>query len=838
MKTKLRLHTVAFIVFLFGVVDAYSQSFLTHRDAFQLINWKFYKGDIHSAERGSDIWYDGWEDVAVPHTWNAKDVLTEGAHYYQGIGWYRGTFNVPVDDKDKRHFVRFEGVSMVADVFLNGTYLGKHKGGYSAFCFEITPHIRRGELNYIAVKVDNSVQPDVAPSGTDLYPLFGGIYRPATVFSTSEFCISPLDYASSGVYINPVSVSDKAAEIEVATLIDYHKALPLITTSPELLPPNGKNGKGLYGRYFSNPYFKGKPKHARIDKQISFQYGIGGPFDDMPSDGFSMIWTGRFIPEKTGLYQFVLNSDDGSRLYLGGERVINHWGDHAAHEKWGEIRLEAGKEMPVKIEYYENRGDASIIFGWKFIDESDEKVETILKITVTDRTGKMVVKDEKKIALKNNQKLQHLQKLRIDHPHLWDAKRGPYLYKLSVRVEDLEGNLLDAVEQPLGIRYFEVDRDKGLILNGKHYHLYGVCRHQEWEGLGHALTDEHHEKDVEMILELGANGVRLAHYQHADKMYSLCDENGLVVWAEIPNTPTYRGELPAYLQNCRDQLTELIKQNYNHPSILFWGLYNEIPIPEADLKILHETAKQIDPYRLTTLADNTQAIDKHFVTDIAAWNWYFGWYYGQFGEYANWYNNLHYEYPNLIAGLSEYGAGGSISQQQESPERPDASNGRFFPEQYQRLYHEQVWSEIKDRKDIWCKFLWNMFDFSWTNVRRGDRDFINHKGLITHDRKVKKDAFYFYKANWSDEPVLYILSKRNTEHVEAKVPVSVYTNLDAVELYVNGELISKKKMDSNIYKISWSNVKLIPGRNQISAIGYKGNKKYTDACEWKFIIKN
>lgn len=827
-----------FLIILLNYTPLFSQNFLQHRNHFQIENWMFYKGDIYRAERGNRISDEGWEKVNVPHTWNAEDVLTKGTHLYQGIGWYRSTFELPKEDQKLRYFLRFEGVCLVADVYLNGKYLGNHKGGYSAFCFEITKHLEIGGTNYVAVKVDNSMQPDVAPSGTELYPLFGGIYRPVTIFSASRMCIDPTDDASSGVYIHPKSISDKLADIEVETLIDSRFVSVVKTTSKELLPPKEKEGQGLYAEYYANAEFNGTPKHTRIDTQINFTYDNGGPFEDMESDNFSAIWTGRFIPEKTGLYKFVLKSDDGSRLYIGDERIINHWGDHPATEKWGEIRLQAGKELPLKIEYYEHGGGAAIKFGWMFIDDSGQKTEAILQTTVKDRAGKEITSAQEDIALTYNEKLKYRQMLQISNPHLWDAKRDPYLYTLQVTLKDKKGNILDAVEQPLGLRFFEVDRDKGLILNGKHYDLYGVCRHQEWEGLGPALTDKHHEQDIEYIMEVGANGVRLAHYQQADKMYSLCDEKGLVVWAEIPNTPVYRAEVPAYLENCKKQLTELIKQNYNHPSILFWGMYNEIPISAADVKVLHETAKQLDPVRLTTQADFTQPVERHFVTDVVAWNWYFGWYYDSFDRYASWFENLHKEYPELKGGLSEYGAGGSITQQKENPERPNPVNGKFFPEQYQRLYHEKVWENIKDRNDIWCKFIWNMFDFSWSIASRGDRDYINHKGLMTHDRKIKKDAFYFYKANWSNEPVLYILSRRNNQRTENEVPVSAYTNLDSVALYVNGILISKKRMESEIHKITWDSVKLTPGSNHISVIGYKGNKTFTDECKWSLINEN
>jgi beta-galactosidase len=687
---RIKVYVVVVLAVLLGTVNVFSQDFLGHRDNFNIVDWKFYKGDIHSAESAGDISGRGWENVKVPHTWNAEDVLTEGDHCYQGIGWYRSSFDLFPKQKGGRYFIRFEGVCLVADVFVNGIYIGRHKGGYSAFCYEITQQVKPGHKNSISVKVDNSMQADVAPSGTYLYPLFGGIYRLVTVFSTNDICISPLDYASSGVYIRPVNVSAKQAEIEVVTLLDYDTA------------SKGQN-------------------------------------------------------------------------------------------------------------------DA----------------EVTLKTTVLDNNN-VIVQSRGKVVVRNNQQTQGVSKIHIDNPHLWNAKKDPYLYKVNVCVEDPQGVKVDELDQPMGLRFFEVDRDKGLILNGQPYHLYGVCRHQEWEGPGSALTDKHHERDIELILELGANGVRLAHYQQADKMYSLCDEKGLVVWAEIPNTPAYRAENPAYVQNCRDQLTELIKQNFNHPSILFWGLYNEIPISAEDVKSLHHTAKQLDPYRLTTQADYAQPTARHFETDVAAWNWYFGWYYDQFDKYITWYDNLHKEHPELKGGLSEYGAEGCISQQQENPRRPDPL-GRFFPEQYQRLYHEEVWRNIKDRNDIWCKFIWNMFDFSWTFANRGDRPYINHKGLVTHDRRIKKDSFYFYKANWSDEPVLYILSRRNTQRTEELAEVSVYTNLDEVELYVNGKPISKKKMESDIHKIVWKDIVLRPGLNKINVIGQKGDEKCTDVCEWTYV---
>lgn len=836
MRTKIKkalLVSIGIISILLSSTIAYSQEFLQYRYNFKLENWKFHKGEIHSADSGGPIDETGWSDVTIPHTWNAQDVLTDGPNYYQGIGWYRTNFGLNRDDRSNRYFIRFEGVSLVSEVYFNGNYLGTHKGGYSAFIYEVTQFIRNGERNYLSVKVNNATQLDVAPSGTYLYPIFGGIYRPVTIFSTSDICISPLDYASCGSYISVDSLSNNLANLNIRTLINY-RSLPFIQTkSEELLPPAGKKGTGLYSEYYSNPEFKGRPIHTRVDEEVLFNYGDNAPFEDMPADSFSVVWTGRFIPKNSGTYHFILKSDDGSRLYLNGKKEIDNWGSHAALEKSCDTTLEAGKEVLVKIEYNQLGGGASVMFGWTYQKKEDAPDEAFLLSEIRDTAGDIVATDKSKVSIKNNSEIQETQKLQISNPHLWDAKRNPYLYTVKMSLLDVNGKLVDQLEQPLGLRYFKVDRDSGLILNGKPYHLYGVTRHQEWEGKGPALTDKEHEKDFELIKEVGANGIRFAHYQQADIMYRLCDQNGLVAWAEIPNTPAYRGNIPGYLQNCKDQLTELIKQNYNHPSILFWGLYNEIDIPAADVKALNETAKGIDKSRLTTQADFAQPAERHSVTDVVAWNWYFGWYYGNVSDYGPWYDKLHKEHPELKGGLSEYGAEACISQQEENPKRPDPQ-GRYFPEQYQNLYHEEVWRNIKDRRDIWCKFIWNMFDFSWTYATRGDKPYMNYKGLVTHDRQTKKDAFYFYKANWSDEPTIHIISKRDNERKESNVQVAVYTNLKEAELYVNGDLISKKLMNSDIHKIIWENVRLKEGLNQVSVIGISGDKKYTDNCEWYY----
>ena len=420
----------------------------------------------------------------------------------------------------------------------------------------------------------------------------------------------------------------------------------------------------------------------------------------------------------------------------------------------------------------------------------------------------------------------------IDNPHLWNGKKNPYLYSVEVELI-VDGQISDSVIQSLGFRYFHVDPQKGFFLNGEYIDLYGVNRHQEWEKEGSALTDEHHKKDVELILELGANAVRLAHYQQAEKMYELCDKFGLIVWAEVPVTPPYQKGNKAYLDNCRQQLTEIIRQNFNHPSILLWGLYNEVKIPDDDVQTLHDLAKKEDPSRLTVSASDLKLQKKHTIPDLQAWNKYPGWYGRKKNKISEFADTVHEKDPEICVGISEYGAGGCIDQHMQNPKRPNPSKGRFFPEEYQAITHEAAWEDIKDRKDIFCKFIWNMFDFSWPPVSRGNRIHMNHKGLMTYDRKVKKDAFFFYKANWSTEPVLYITSRRHIKRKEQITDIKVYSNTGYVELFVNGE--SKGTVKPNNIKIAlWKGIKLQKGKNSIVTKAVQNGKTITDQCEWEY----
>ncbi len=679
MPHKKHLFILVFACFLFGM-PVLSQEFLQNKNIHTITEWKFYKGEQINAQKA---YFDdsNWEIVNVPHTWNATDILTKGPGHYKGTGWYRTSYTIDKLEKGRRYFIRFNGASITASVYVNGMRIGDHKGGFSAFCYEMTQYLEEGD-NSIAVKVNNEHSNNITPSGEYLYSLYGGIYRPVNIITTGQLAISPLDHASSGIYVFQDSVSHQKADLRIITLI---------------------NNGGL-------------------------KIGVG-----------------------------------------------------------------------------------------------------LLKYKITDKNDEVVIQHQEEIEVYGKKEQQVEQHFEISNPHLWDAMNGPYLYTLDVTLIH-NGKTADRVTQSIGLRYYHVDADSGFYLNGKRYNLHGVCRHQEWEGLGNALEEKHHIKDMEYIREMGANAIRFAHYQQADKMYSLCDKHGLVAWAEIPVTPIYQVNNPLYHKNCKQQLTELIKQNFNHPAIVCWGMYNEVPIPADDLEALHNLAKELDPTRLTTQADHKEVEKRHAVTGLVCWNRYDGWYYNEMGGTAKWAKEMHKEHPAFKLGVSEYGAGGCISQQKQNPGKPNP-DGNFFPEQYQCIYHEVTWDSIKDISFIWGTYIWNMFDFAWPNVDRGDRKYVNHKGMITYDRKTKKDVFFFYKANWSDEPVLHITSKRHKTRHDSITEIKIYANCDQVELLLNEDSKGiKKGNEVNVFE--WHAQILQQGNNEIKVVGKKEGISYTDKCIW------
>ena len=381
----------------------------------------------------------------------------------------------------------------------------------------------------------------------------------------------------------------------------------------------------------------------------------------------------------------------------------------------------------------------------------------------------------------------------LEHPHLWDGVRDPYLYTCAVRLV-LNGEVQDEVRQRFGVRSFSVDPKQGFFLNGRPYPLHGVSRHQDRKGLGNAITREMHDEDMQLIKELGANTIRLAHYQHDQYFYDLCDEAGMVVWAEIPYISEH---MPNGRENTISQMKELIVQNYNHACIVCWGVSNEITISTKDNRdmrdnhhVLNDLCHEMDKTRLTTLA--CYAMCGPFnpvahITDLVSWNLYLGWYVP--GLFLNdlWMDFFHLCYPNRALGFSEYGAEGMPNLHSSHPRRGDHT------EEYQAIYHEYMLRCFDRHKWLWATHVWNMYDFAADARDQGGEPGMNHKGLVTFDRKTKKDSFYIYKAWWSDEPFVHICSKRYADRTENEIEVKVYSNQKNVTLYVDGEKLAEQE---------------------------------------------
>ena len=401
----------------------------------------------------------------------------------------------------------------------------------------------------------------------------------------------------------------------------------------------------------------------------------------------------------------------------------------------------------------------------------------------------------------------------LENAHLWDGVRDPYLYTCAVRLV-LNGEVQDEVRQRFGVRSFYVDPQKGFFLNGRHYPLHGVSRHQDRKALGNAITRKMHDEDMQLIKELGANTIRLAHYQHDQYFYDLCDEAGMVVWAEIPYISEH---MPNGRENTISQMKELITQNYNHASIVCWGVSNEITISTKDKRdmldnhhVLNDLCHEMDKTRLTTLA--CYAMCGPFnpvahITDLVSWNLYLGWYVP--GLFLNdlWMEFFHLCYPNRPLGFSEYGAEGMPNLHSDHPHRGDHT------EEYQAIYHEYMLHCFAHHSWMWATHVWNMYDFAADARDQGGEPGMNHKGLVTFDRKTKKDSFYIYKAWWSDEPFVHICSKRYVDRTQSEIEVKVYSNQKNVSLYVNGEKLGEQEGE-HIFKFR---VKL-DGETKVQAV--------------------
>lgn len=429
--------------------------------------------------------------------------------------------------------------------------------------------------------------------------------------------------------------------------------------------------------------------------------------------------------------------------------------------------------------------------------------------------------------------------MQVESPRLWNGKADPYLYQVKSQLLS-NGRVVDEISQTVGFRFFHVDAGKGFFLNGEYLDLRGLCRHEDVSGKRSALTREDHELDMELINEIGATSLRLTHYPHSGYFYDLCDRNGIVLWTEIPLVGPGGYSWTGYVNNpslhshAKQVLTELIRQNYNHPSICFWGLFNEIKLDFDDpvplMTELGKLAKTEDPSRLTTCATFLDSDHYNEVSDLIAWNKYFGWYGGSPNEMGEWADKMHSHLPRKPIGISEYGAGASIFQHEEEMKAPNPS-GRWHPEGWQAYYHEENWRELSKRPFICGKYIWVMADFGSTIRSEGDTLGMNDKGIITYVRKTKKDAFFFYKANWNNDPMVYLADRRHTIRKSKSTTIKCYSNLPEVELFVNGKSFGISKPDE-VKIAKWANAELNSGKNRIEVKAKNGEKVLTDFCEW------
>lgn len=650
--------------------------------------WRFYKADVSGAQNPS---FDdaAWQLVNLPHTYNALDTQ-DGGGYYRGPAWYRKHLTVSAGDAGKRIYLFFEAVGKAADVYCNGTFVGRHEGAYAAFCYDITDHINFGADNLIAARADNSSSLAIIPLSGD-FNQYGGICRTVRMIITDPVHITLLDYASPGVYLIPTNVSETSADLAVKTRVRNASAI-------------------------------------------------------------SQSATVRAV------------------IYDANDTLVT--------------TLQTTQDIPA--------GSTQ---------------------TVTQNT-------------------------QISSPHLWNGRPDPYLYKVVVEVH-INNVPVDAVTQPLGFRYYSVDPDNGFFLNGHYLDLHGVAMHEDRKDKGRAISDADREQDIALMMEMGCTWIRLAHYQHAEKVYDLADADGIVLSTEIPIVNSINFDT-AFVDNCKAQLRELIRQNYNHPSVCFWLLYNELTTSGSETVIqqLQDLAKAEDPTRLTTAAHNntSDTAPWSYITDTLAYNRYMGWYGGSPYDFAPWADSIHTSRATDAIGIMEYGAGANTAQHEEPPAYPGPS-APWHPEEYQSYYHEVYWKAMKVRPFLWCKTIWNGFDFAVDSRNEGSQIALNDKGMVTRDRTIKKDTFYWYKANWTTEPMVYIAGRRFTPRYTCPPYVRVYSNCQTVELFVNGVSFGTKTSDDHIFL--WDEaIQLDLGSNEIRAVGRSGGKEYTDSCSWEFVIVN
>lgn len=493
---------------------------------------------------------------------------------------------------------------------------------------------------------------------------------------------------------------------------------------------------------------------------------------------------------------------------------------------------------------------------------SGQKARKLTVLTrIADAEGRTVASATAPVRLSAGQASELSTPMALANPRLWQGRSDPYLYAVTVELRE-GARVIDSVTEPLGVRSFAWDADKGFILNGKPMRLHGASRHQDWQGKGWALSAEDHATDMAIMAEMGVNTVRHAHYQHAQEWSDLADRNGMVVKAELPfvHQSAFDESMPApeLVANARAQLLELIRQNYNHPSIMLWSVGNEIDIGAAIMALmrggkgapaksrdmlveLNALAKQEDPSRPTLYADCCEGIPSPLsrpgaqvlndVTDVVGLNRYFGWYYGQPQDLSRALDALHARYPGRAMTVTEYGAGGAFTQHTDNPlGGPVNANGRPHPEEFQAWVHEENWKGLKQAGFLSASWIWNMFDFASTSREEGEAYDLNDKGLVSYDRKTRKDAFYLYKAQWSEEPVLYLTGRRYVDRAYPVVDVRGYSNAPRASLTVNGQAVGTVDCPDRI--CIWPGVRLRAGDNRVTASAERNGKALTDSVSW------
>ncbi len=554
------------------------------------------------------------------------------------------------------------------------------------------------------------------------------------------------------------------------------------------------------------------------------------------------------LPEADRYFLEIRGANSSAEVYLNGKKLASHDGgystwrvdvtdhleaknllaiavDNAPNDRvypqmadftfygglYRDVNLICVSESHFDLEYYGCPG----IKVTPHVEGKDAKVEVevFVKNSKMGQTIRYTVYDAEENPIATVESADTTATFELKDVHLWHGCKDPYLYCCEAELME-NGEVLDNVCTRFGCRTFKIDPENGFILNGEEYPLRGVSRHQDRWGIGNALLPEHHKEDMDFICEVGATTIRLAHYQHDQYFYDLCDERGMVVWAEIPYISKH---MPNGRENTVSQMKELIIQNYNHPSIVVWGLSNEITMngeDDPDLlenhHILNDLCHEMDKTRLTTMACLTMAdMDSDYVQvpDVVSYNHYFGWYGGNTAMNGPWFDKFHEKFPKLPIGCSEYGCE-ALNWHTSNPMQGD------YTEEYQAFYHEELIKQLFSRKYMWATHVWNMFDFGADARAEGGENGQNHKGLMTFDRKYKKDAFYAYKAWLSDDPFVHLCGKRYIDRVEDTTKVTVYSNLPEVELFANGVSLGKKTAPDHFFYFDVPNV----GETKLTAV--------------------